>query len=141
MSIERMLRRPVHALEPDKTCQDAAMLMRDQNIGAVVVAKCGVPLGIVTDRDLVLRVMAPEKRADQVALSEVMSGEPIFLGDARSLDQVIATMRERGIRRMPIVDENGQIEGFISWDDLIVVLAEQIGGLAEVVRKELEPIP
>jgi CBS domain-containing protein len=113
--------------------------MRDENIGAVVVAEEGVPLGIVTDRDLVVRVIAAGEEAHALTVGAVMSGEPIFLGDARNLDQVIATMRDQGIRRMPIVDDDGQLEGIISLDDLVVLLGEQISGLAEVVRKELEP--
>ncbi len=139
MSIERLIRRPVQTLPPNANCQDAAEVMRDENIGAVVVAEEGVPLGIVTDRDLVVRVIAAGEEAHALTLRAVMSGEPIFLGDARNLDQVITTMRDQGIRRMPIVDDDGQLEGIISLDDLVVLLGEQISGLAEVVRKELEP--
>jgi CBS domain-containing protein len=138
MDIDDLIRRPVHKLPPDATCQEAASLMRDENIGSVVVAEDGEPLGVVTDRDLVVRVIAAGESADKLCLRDVMSGEPIFLGDVRELDQVIATMREEGIRRMPIVDEEGQIEGLVSLDDLLLLLAEQLGSLAEVVRKEIE---
>ncbi len=85
-----------------------------------------------------IRVIAAGEFADKLCLREVMSGEPVFLGDACELDQIIATMREEGIRRMPIVDEEGQIEGLVSMDDLLLLLVEQLGGLTAGIRKEIE---
>jgi len=138
MDIEKLIRRPVCELPPDATCQEAASLMRDENVGAVVVAENGEPLGVVTDRDLVIRVIAAGEPADELCLRDVMSGEPIFLGDVRELDQVLATMREEGIRRIPIVNEEGQLEGLVAMDDMLLLIADQLGALAEVVRKEIE---
>jgi CBS domain-containing protein len=111
--------------------------MRDDKIGCVVVAEAGRPSGVVTDRDLVVRVMAAGKDADQLTLAEVMSGAPVFLGDERSLDVVIRTMREEGVRRIPVVDEDGDLEGIVTLDDLLVLLGDQIGSLAETVRQEI----
>jgi CBS domain-containing protein len=139
MPIERLIRRPVKTLPPDATCEEAAKLMRDENIGAVVVADEAKPLGVVTDRDLVVRVIAAGEPPEKVQLRDVMSGEPIFLGDKRSLDQAIAAMRDRAIRRLPIIDAEGQLEGLVSMDDLLVLLIDQLSGLAQAVRKEIEP--
>jgi CBS domain-containing protein len=137
MAIDRLIHRPVLTLSPDATCEEAAQLMRDENVGAVVVAEKGRPLGVVTDRDLVVRVMAAGDDADDVPLRKVMSGQPIFLGDQRNVDQVIATMRDQGIRRVPIVDAGGQLEGLLSLDDLLLLLSDQLGGLADTVRAEI----
>jgi CBS domain-containing protein len=111
--------------------------MRDDKIGCVVVAEAGRPCGVVTDRDLVVRVMATGQDAEQRTLAEVMSGAPVFLGDERSLDVVIRTMREEGVRRIPVVDEAGELEGIVTLDDLLVLLGDQIGSLAETVRQEI----
>ncbi len=137
MPIQRILRRSVKTLPPETSCAEASRLLRDEEIGCVVVAEAGRPVGVVTDRDLVVRVMAAGEDADRVSLRDVMSGEPVFLGDANSLDSVVRTMREQGVRRIPVVDDAGELEGIVTLDDLLVLLAEQLGSLAETVRQEL----
>jgi CBS domain-containing protein len=133
MPIQRILRRSVKTLPPGTSCAEAARLLRDEEVGCVVVTDAGRPV----DRDLVVRVMAAGRDPDRLALRDVMSGEPVFLGDARSIDAVIGTMREQGVRRIPVMDEAGELEGIVTLDDLLVLLAEQLGGLAETVRQEL----
>ena len=137
MSIQRILRRSAKTLPPETSCAEAARLMRDEEIGCVVVAERGRPTGVVTDRDLVVRVMAAGEDPERRALRDVMSGEPVFLGDERDLDAVIRTMREQGVRRIPVVDEDGGLEGIVTLDDLLVLLAEQLASLADTVRQEL----
>ncbi len=140
MPIERLLRRPVATLPPDATCAEAAALLRDENIGCVVVADAdGRPTGLVTDRDLVVRVMAAGRDPEKLALRQIMSGEPVFLGDERGLGHVVATMRDQGVRRIPVVDAQGRLEGLLALDDLLIVLAEELSGLAETVRREIAP--
>ena len=138
MSIELLLRRPVCTLPPDAPCREAAQLLRDEGVGCVVVSEDGRPLGIVTDRDLVVRVMAAGLDPGKTLLRDVMSGEPVFLARARSLEQVFATMREQRVRRVPVVDAEGRLEGVLALDDLLLLLAGQLGDLAEAIRSELE---
>lgn len=139
MPIDRLIQRPVKTLGPNDSCTEAAALMRDENIGAVVVADEGRVLGVVTDRDLVVRVMATGEDPEAVPLRDVMSGSPVFLSAARSLDQVINSMRDLAVRRVPIVDDDGQLKGLVSMDDLLILLADQLGSLATVIRKEIQP--
>jgi CBS domain-containing protein len=138
MSIESLLRRPVQTLPPDAPCREAAQLLRDKGVGCVVVSDDERPLGIVTDRDLVVRVMASGRDPDKTPLRDVMSGEPVFLADKRGIDQVVSTMRQERIRRIPIVDAEGRLEGVVSLDDLLPLLAGQFAELAEAIRGELE---
>lgn len=138
MPIESLLRRPVQTLSPDTTCREAAQLLRDEGVGCVVVSEQERPLGIVTDRDLVVRVMASGRDPDKTQLRDVMSGEPVFLTDERSIGQVAATMRQERIRRIPVVDEDGRLEGVVSLDDLLPLLAGQLADLGEAIRGELE---
>jgi CBS domain-containing protein len=139
MPIERLLRRPLKTLPPDATCQEAAALMRDENVGAIVVAEENRPLGVVTDRDLVVRVVAPGEDAARLRVRDVMTGEPIFVSGDRSLEQAIAAMRDLAIRRVPIVDAEGRLRGLVSMDDLLVLLADQFSNLAHTIRKEIQP--
>jgi CBS domain-containing protein len=138
MSIESIAERRVQTLPPDATCREAATLMRDENIGTVVVAEDRRPLGIVTDRDLAIRMVADGMEPDKTALRDVMSGEPIFVGGERSIDQVIAAMRNLSIRRVPLVDADGELCGLVSMDDLVMLLADQLGDLADAIREELD---
>ncbi len=139
MPIEELIRRPVKTLGPEATCTEAAVLMRDENIGAVVVEEDGRPLGVVTDRDLAVRVVAAGRDPGAVRLVEIMSGEPIFVSGARGLDQVIAAMRDGGVRRVPIVDAEGRLRGLVAMDDLQILIAGQLGDLAEALRKAVTP--
>jgi CBS domain-containing protein len=137
VSIQSLLQRPVCTLAADATCQEAAQLMRDEGIGCVVVAEEERPLGIVTDRDLVVRVIAAGRDAGKTLLREIMSAEPVFLTGERGFDQLLATMRQQGVRRVPVVDHAGRLEGVIALDDLIPLLADQLGELADAIRGEL----
>jgi CBS domain-containing protein len=135
--IESLLRRPAYTLSPDARCREAAQLLADAGVGCVVVAEEGRPVGIVTDRDLVLRVMAPGLDPEKTRLREVMSAEPVFVAKERSLDQVLATMRQQGVRRVPVVDAHGQLEGVVALDDLLPLLSDQLADLADAIRGEL----
>ena len=137
MSIESLLRRPVCTLSAEATCQEAAQLMRDEGVGCVVVAENERPRGIVTDRDLVTRVIAAGREPAKTLLREVMSAEPVFLGRERGFAQLLATMRQQGVRRVPVVDDEGRLEGVVSLDDLLPLLADQLGELADAIRGEL----
>jgi CBS domain-containing protein len=140
MPIDRLIRRPVRTLGPDASCVEAAAMMRDDQIGAVVVADdSGRVLGIVTDRDLAVRVIAAGREPKGVALREIMSGEPIYLSRTRNLAQLLATMRDLGVRRVPVVDDDGRVRGLVSFDDVLVLLADQLADLAQVIRKEIGP--
>jgi CBS domain-containing protein len=139
MSLEELIRRPVHALPPSADCATCAELMRDRDIGSVVVAEDNKPLGIVTDRDLVTRVMAAAKDPRATLLGDVMSRYPAFLSVERSLDEAVRTMRDLGVRRIPVVSAEGFLSGMLSLDDALMVIARQVGELGEAVRMELKP--
>lgn len=130
--------RPVLTLLPSASCLDAARLMRKENVGSVVIARDGEPLGLITDRDLAMRVLADAQDPAAVRLGEVMTPDPIFISVRRSLDEAIVTMRNLGVRRLPVVNERGRLEGIVSMDDVLTHIARQIGQLGEVVQRELE---
>lgn len=140
MPIDRLIRRPARTLGADASCVEAAAMMRDDQIGAVVVTDDDRRvLGIVTDRDLAVRVIAAGRDPKRVALREVMSGEPIYLSRTRNVAQLLATMRDLAVRRVPVVDDDGRVLGLISFDDVLVLLADQLEDLAQVIRKEIGP--
>ena len=137
MSLDAIVQRPARTLPPTASCTDAARLMRDENVGAVVVANGREPIGIVTDRDLAVRVVAEQRAASDVPLASIMSTHPAFVATRRTLDEVISTMRQLGVRRLPVVDDAGNLDGILSLDDVLMLLARELGELGEAVRAEL----
>lgn len=137
MSLKDLIRRPVETLPPGASAAEAARLMRDRNIGSVIVVRDGSPVGVVTDRDLALRVVAEDRPPTGITLESIMSPHPAFLSVRRSLDEAIETMRDWGVRRLPIVDEAGQLEGIVSMDDILAEIGRQIGALGEAVQREI----
>lgn len=133
MPIEDLIQRDPKTLGAQDTCEAAARAMRDQAIGCVVIEEDGRPIGIVTDRDLAIRVMATGDDPSKTPLESVMSGEPIFLKGRRSIEDAIQTMSEHRTRRLLLVDEKGRLEGVVSFDDLLPLLARQIVALAKMV--------
>jgi len=143
MSLDELIQRAPETLPPEASCARAARLMRDANVGAVVVAEGAKPLGLVTDRDLAVRVIAEGRDAHAVPVCEIMSGDPIFLSGRRGVASVIAVMRDLAIRRVMVVDDEGSLVGVVAMDDLLMKLAVELGGLAEAIRKEVAtpPVP
>jgi CBS domain-containing protein len=125
----------------DGTLIEAARLMREHHIGAVVVTELRggliVPAGIITDRDLVVGVLAdgPETLPKLLA-RDIVRGEPVTApADSEAID-VLRTMRENGIRRVPLVGQRGELVGIVSYDDLVALLADEVCALSELFTKE-----
>jgi len=113
---EAMTSHPV-SLPPTATAKKAAAAMRDNDIGDVlVVEKNGQLRGIVTDRDLVVRVAAEGKTTSKLA--DVCSGDMWTVGPMDGLEQAVETMREHAVRRLPVIDENEKVIGVISFGDV-----------------------
>jgi CBS domain-containing protein len=137
MSIEALVSTPVSVLPPTATCAEAARRMRRQNVGSIVIEKDGAPIGIVTDRDLVTRVLADERDPVNVTVASIMSRFPVFLSVDRELGDAVRVMREMRVRRLPVVAANGRLRGMLSLDDVLVELAGQLGQVRDLLRAEL----
>lgn len=123
----------VETLPPDATAAEAARLMRDKSIGSVVVQTAQGP-GVVTDRDLVVRVLAERRDPKQLRLAEIMSAPAATLSTNASLAEAAALMRVRAVRRLPIVGAQGELVGIITSDDLIELLGRELSDIAAVIR-------
>jgi CBS domain-containing protein len=112
---------------------DVAKIMHEQNVGSVVVTKGGRPAGIVTDRDLVLRVLVPDKPAARTAVGDVMSSPLVTVADHATAIEAATRMRERKVRRLPILAADGGLVGLVTFDDLVHHLGRTGEQLSEVV--------
>jgi len=140
MTIASCCQREVVTVSTTVSVIEAARLMRDRHVGCVVVtadaAGAGVPLGILTDRDIVVAVLALNLDPEEVSVGDVMSPGPytVSAGDARS--DALEIMRAKGVRRLPVVDTEGHLVGIVSADDLLGLLADEVSSLARLVSRE-----
>ena len=137
MTVASLVQRSVQTIEPSASCQEAARKMRDMGVGSLVVAEEKRPLGIVTDRDLVIRVIARALDPAAVPAREVMSRLPIFVSHRREVPEVLELMREHGVRRVPVVDDHHELMGVVALDDVVLSLATGLAAVADTIRKEL----
>jgi CBS domain-containing protein len=124
----------------EQTISAAARLMRERHSGDLVVIDDSdaerEPIGIITDRDIVLEVVARGRDPDKTTVGEIMATQVVVASQDESPEQALERMALHGVRRVPIVDDEGFIVGIVSLDDLLHVHAQQAARLLEVVTKQ-----
>jgi CBS domain-containing protein len=132
--------RNVVTTTPDKTVEEAAQLMRSNHVGDLLVIDraSGRRLihGILTDRDIVVAVVALKLDPTALTVGDVMSRAVETAQEDQGILETIERMRSAGIRRMPVLSRHGVLIGIISVDDLIQLLAEEMGELAKLISRE-----
>jgi len=140
MSIGEICNRKVVVMQREETIVEAAKLMRDQHVGSVLIVDeqdgKRVPVGIVTDRDLVVEVIAPELDADAITVGDIMMTGFAVVKEETGVFEAIQYMRIKGIRRLPVVDAEERLIGIVTLDDLLILLAEELDALAKLVARE-----
>jgi CBS domain-containing protein len=140
MTVGDICNREVVFVNREVTVHAACRLMRHYHVGSlVVVDEVGgkrVPVGIVTDRDIVIEVNAMDLDAKVITAGDIMSPDLITAPESQSVLEGIEVMRSNGIRRLPIVDEENLLVGIVSIDDLLPVLAKHLAGIADIVSLE-----
>lgn len=120
----------------DETVQGAALLMRKHHVGDLIVIDGveghAVPVGIVTDRDIVVSVIALGLDPAGLQVDDIMSDDLLTCREADDVYETIEHMRLRGIRRVPVVNSAGGLSGVVSADDLLEFLAEEMGDLSRI---------
>jgi CBS domain-containing protein len=135
MSVGRICRREVDLAEPAETVAEAARRMLERRVGTlVIIDDAGKPVGLVTDRDLALRVVATGADPRATSVADVMTAKPKTVGEGTPIESALALMRSGAFRRLPVVNEDGKLVGIVSLDDVVGLLVEgftMIGGLLE----------
>jgi CBS domain-containing protein len=120
----------------DETVQGAALLMRKHHVGDIVVVDEPdgerSPVGIVTDRDIVVSVIALGLDPLGLQVGDIMSDDLLVADQHEDVDSLIERMRLRGIRRVPVVGDGGRLAGIVSADDLLGYLAEEMEDLSRI---------
>lgn len=119
---------------------EAARLMRHKHVGDLVVLddpdEARTPIGVVTDRDLVIEIMAKELDPSTVTVGELLHTPVVIADEMEDVGAVVERMRVHGVRRMPIVDQRGSLSGMVTLDDLLRGMVEEAGKLVGIAAKE-----
>lgn len=140
MSLGELCNRVVVVTTRTTGVDEAARLMREHHVGSLVVVDDTAigrkPVGIVTDRDIVIEVVAAGVAPDSVTVGDVMAPELVTAREADEPWDTIQRMRAKGVRRVPVVDREGVLVGIVTVDDLIETVAEELEGLVKVIGQE-----
>lgn len=142
MQVGSLCTRHIVTIDAERPLAEAARLMRDQHVGTLVVT-CSTSrgtevCGIVTDRDLVIDALARDPLEMDIHVADLARTELAMIAESAGLDDAIATMHESGVRRLLVSNSEDRLCGLLSIDDVIQAFAEQIGGLARVIRSGRE---
>ena len=133
--------REVMIVEPEFSLTEVASMMREHHVGTLVVVDRegghSHPVGVITDRDLVIEVIAQQVPLDALVVKDVMNKELVSVSEQETLLNTIALMKSKGVRRIIVVNDNGSLQGIISADDAIELLAEAMNNLRSLVGREI----
>jgi len=141
MDVGRICHRSVATVAPGDSLLDAARLMRDRNVGDVVVVdhRGGktIPTGVLTDRDIVVRCLAVDP-ADlgRLTVADLVTDPVITISEGKELSDAIDVMHRSGIRRIPVVDPSGALVGIITLDDVLGAMSDDLGKVALLVASQ-----
>lgn len=138
MNISEIMAHVVRNVAPADPVQKAARLMRDYDIGCVPVCEQGRLLGLLTDRDLAIRVLAQGELAGSVATAEVMTRDPVCCRIDDTVKQAAAIMERHHIRRLPVLDHQGRLAGIVSLGDISTHAPHELSGelIEQVSQRE-----
>lgn len=139
MKVSDICKRDVVIVHGSEEVSTAAQRMREKHIGYVVVVDGESerrPIGVLTDRDIVVTVVAREIDPRTLKVEDVMTRDPLTVRETESMGAALQAMRSIGVRRLPVVGTSGRLTGVLSMDDVLDGLAEQLGGVAASIRNE-----
>ncbi len=142
MRVGEICSREVIVIGKEETILEAARLMRENHVGDVVVVEERegerFPVGILTDRDIVVELVAAGIALDAVSIGDVMSFELLTAREEDGLLDTIRQMQAKGVRRLPVVDVRGALAGILTVDDILELVSEQLSRLIKIITREQE---
>ncbi len=136
VDIDTFPREDVVTADPDTTVADLASRMAEEGVGSIVITENNQPIGMVTDRNLTVEVLATGEDPSSVSAEEVMTDDPVTADADDEIFDVLTAMADAEVRRVPAVDENGEIAGIVTFDDFVALFALELGKLGDIVAVE-----
>jgi CBS domain-containing protein len=136
MSVGRICTRSVLVASPEETARAAARRMRDARVGTLVVVDGQMrPSGVITDRDLTVRVLAAGRDPDATPLRELMSQPPDCASEALPIEEALSLMAASSSRRLVITDDAGKLVGILALDDVLELLVEEAASIGRILKR------
>ena len=142
MEIGTLCRKNVITVREHDELIAAAEIMRTRHVGYLVVTRPGTadvapePAGVLTDRDIVIKVVAMQADPRTLTVGDVMTRQPVVVSETESVNKALGEMRRVGVRRLPVVGVRGQLVGVLSIDDIVEMLADGLNAVAGSIRNE-----
>jgi CBS domain-containing protein len=140
MSAGEYCNREVVVIARSESVREAVTLMRQFHVGTIVIVEAEgdnpVPLGILTDRDIVIEVLAKNVDLSAVNVGDLINDQLVTVDEDTKLLDAIELMRIKGVRRLPVVNKTGGLAGILTLDDVMGLLAEELGNIAQLVNNE-----
>ena len=136
MSLQTYCKKPIIRISPETNIAEACQLMEQNNIGCLVVERQGKLSGIVTDRDIALRVTGARRDPDKTTVKDIMTPDPIRISVDKDLHHLTAMMHAYHVRRLPIVNGFDTTLGIVTLDDLIAQLGDDLSELGKAISEE-----
>ncbi|HJV76447.1 MAG TPA: CBS domain-containing protein [Noviherbaspirillum sp.] len=137
MDIGEICNRSVVFATEDMSVKEAAELMRDEHVGSLVVVRESdigrVVVGIVTDRDIAIVAVARDFDPQTLRVADIMTADPVTARTSDSVNEILGVMRQRGIRRVPVIAEKDVLVGIVTLDDLLEVVAEEMQHFVQAI--------
>ncbi|MFP4513881.1 MAG: cyclic nucleotide-binding/CBS domain-containing protein [Acidimicrobiales bacterium] len=138
MKVSELMHTPPVVCDPSNLVRDVAQLMQARDVGCVMVVDQGGGLvGIVSDRDLALRVVG-QGRSGDVAIDSVMTRDVATVSPHAPVETAHTIMHERGVRRLPVTEDDGRLHGLIAMDDLLAYAGATVDALTETLQRQRE---
>jgi CBS domain-containing protein len=133
MPVEEHMRRDPVTVDADASVREAAKLMETRSTGCVVtLGSDGKPNGVLTDRDIALRVLRRGLDPDETSIASVKEPDLVTINPRAALTSAMRKMRSYGVRRLPVVDSDGALLGIFDWNDAVRVLSSELHHAARV---------
>lgn len=136
MSLEKYCRKPLVKISPDADITEACHLMEQNNVGSLVAERDGKLCGIVTDRDIALRVTGARRDPQTTRVKDIMTPDPVRISVDKGLHQLTSLMHAYHVRRVPIVNGFDTTLGIVTLDDLIAQLGDEMSEIGKAISEE-----
>lgn len=136
MSLRTFCGKRVVTISPERSVAEACWLMKEKNVGCLIAETHGKLCGIITDRDIALKVTGEEKDPLTTMVEEIMTSDPVRISVDKDLPELVSLMHSHHVRRVPIVDETELTLGIVTLDDLIALFGYEMSEIGKAVSEE-----
>jgi CBS domain-containing protein len=135
MSLQQFCQKRVVTISPERSIAEACWVMKDKNVGCLLVEDHGKLCGLLTDRDIALKITGEDKEPLTTMVEEVMTRDPVRISVNGNIRELVSLMHSHHVRRVPIVDGSNTILGMVTMDDLFPLLSDEMSELGKAVAE------